>query len=352
MKATCRIQPGDPIGREKGVPVQISSREAVARREFLVVGSSQVWKEVLGQVERVAPVDTTVLITGESGTGKEVIARLIHEGSPRARRPLVAINCAALPEPLLESELFGHEKGAFTGAGATKIGRVEQAAGATLFLDEVAEMSLKVQAKFLRLLEQREFQRVGGTRTLRADVRILAATNRDLVTSIAQRTLRVDLYYRLNVFGIHIPPLRMRREDIRTLADAFLNELGRTMGRRVTGISPDAYERLLAYSWPGNVRQLRNAIERAVLFCDGDSITCDHLPPEVVRAGTVPPPAADRALRVTPTAHWESVSSEPVERRLVEKALADAMGNKIKAARLLGMTRAQFLTHLARYGLH
>ena len=352
MKATCRIQPWDPTGRENGVPVQISSREAMARREGLVVGSSPVWREVLGQAERVAPSDTTVLITGESGTGKEVIARLIHEGSPRARRPLVAVNCAALPEPLLESELFGHEKGAFTGAVATKIGRLEQAAGATLFLDEVAEMSLQVQAKFLRLLEQREFQRVGGTRTLRADVRILAATNRDLVAGISQRNFRVDLYYRLNVFGIHIPPLRMRREDIRTLADAFLKELGGTMGRRITGISPDAYDRLLSYSWPGNVRQLRNAIERAVLFCDGDAITCDHLPPEVVRARTLPQPTADRALRITSTPYWEGVNSEPVERSLVEKALADAMGNKIKAARLLGMTRAQFLAHLAKYRLH
>src|SRR5262245_4604083 len=352
MKATCRIQPWDPTGRENGVPVQISSREAMARRERLVVGSSPVWKEVLGQAERVAPADTTVLITGESGTGKEVIARLIHEASPRARRPLVAINCAALPEPLLESELFGHEKGAFTGAVATKIGRVDQAAGGTLFLDEVAEMSLKMQAKFLRLLEQREFQRVGGTRTLHADVRILAATNRDLVTGIAQRTFRADLYYRLNVFGIHIPPLRMRREDIRTLADAFLLELGQTMGRRVTEISQDAYERLLAYSWPGNVRQLRNVIERAVLFCDGDWITCDHLPPEVMRAGTILPPPAEGALRVSPATLGDGSGSEPIERCLVEKVLADAMGNKIKAARLLGMTRAQFLTYLAKYELH
>ena len=351
MRTACSIRVGEQT-RGLQVTVGTSSREQVPTHGRVAIGVSAVWKELLGQVERVAPADTTVLITGESGTGKEVLARLIHQGSTRARKPLVAINCATLPEQLLESELFGHEKGAFTGAVATKIGRVEQAAGGTLFLDEVAEMSRNVQAKLLRFLEQREFQRVGGTRTLRAEVRVIAATNRDLAAGIAQRTFRADLYYRLDVFGIHIPPLRTRTEDIPALASAFLEELDRTMGRRVTGISRDAYERLLAYHWPGNVRELRNAIERAVLFCDGGAITCDHLPPAVVGAETVLPPPVDRPLGVATALQAEGVRTEPVERRVVEKALAEALGNKIRAARLLGMTRTEFFSHLARYGLH
>ena len=211
-----------------------------------IVGVSSSWKAVLTQIGRVAPSETTVLIAGESGTGKEVVSRLLHEGSPRAGKPMVAVNCAALPEQLLESELFGHEKGAFTGAIATKIGRLEQAAGGTLFLDEIAEMSPLVQAKFLRALEQREFQRLGGTRLLRADVRVIAATNRDLQAAIKNGRFREDLYYRLAVFEIRVPALRERPEDILPLAESFLEELGRTMARPAAGISRDARDWLLA----------------------------------------------------------------------------------------------------------
>ncbi|HET9939458.1 MAG TPA: sigma 54-interacting transcriptional regulator, partial [Candidatus Eisenbacteria bacterium] len=265
----------------------------------------------------------------------------------RADKPFVAINCAALPEQLLESELFGHEKGAFTGAIATKIGRLEQAAGGTLFLDEIAEMSPVLQAKFLRVLEEREFQRVGGTRTIKADVRVIAATNRDLPTSIAKQTFREDLYYRLNVFPIHIAPLRNRREDVLPLAEAFLEDLGRSMGRPAAGISRDAREWLLAHPWPGNVRELRNAIERAILMSDGGLITHDHFPaiPARVEAGLA------HTNGSTPPQTTNGMNLDHAERGLVERALVETKGNKSKAARLLGLSRAQLYWRLEKHGL-
>src|SRR5262249_8407597 len=244
--------------------VETLTRELESQGRARVTGVSRKWKDVLLQVGRVAPSETTGLITGESGTGQEGVARLIHQGSARAGKPFVAVNCAALPEQLLESELFGYEKGAFTGAFATKVGRLEQAAGGTLFLDEIAEMSPLVQAKLLRVLQEREFQRLGGTRALRADVRVVAATNRHLAQLIERGQFREDLYYRLNVFEVAIAPLRDRTEDILPLAEAFLEDLGRTMGRPAAGISRDAREFFLAHAWPGNVRELRNAIERAI----------------------------------------------------------------------------------------
>ena len=328
--------------------VETLSRELAARGRGRVVGASASWKEVLRQVGRVAPSETTVLITGESGTGKEIVADLIRRGSPRARKPFVAVNCAALPEQLLESELFGHEKGAFTGAVTAKMGRLEQAAGGTLFLDEIGEMSPLVQAKLLRVLQEREFQRVGGTRVIRADVRVLAATNRDLTEAIARGEFREDLYYRLNVFEIAIPPLRERREDVLPLAEAFLEELGPTMGRPAAGISRDARDWLLAYAWPGNVRELRNAIERAILFCDGGLITREHLPPPVARPAANGNGAAATAAGPLPVG---GVDLQQVERDLVERALREAKGNKSKAARLLGISRAQLYSRLDKHGL-
>jgi transcriptional regulator with PAS, ATPase and Fis domain len=301
-------------------------------------------------VGRVAPSETTVLITGESGTGKEVISKLIHQGSPRSRKPFVAINCAALPEQLLESELFGHEKGAFTGAIATKIGRIEQAAGGTLFLDEIAEMSPTVQAKFLRVLEEREFQRLGGSRTLAADIRVIAATNRDLAARIERQEFREDLYYRLNVFEVHIAPLRERREDILPLAEALLDDLGRTMGRPAAGISRDAQEWFLTYPWPGNVRELRNAIERAILLCDGGLVTRHHLPSLGERNGVNHPASAIGAAKGA-SSPASDMNIEAVERDLIEKALAQAKGNKSKAARIVGLTRAQLYSRLDKFGL-
>ena len=319
--------------------VETLGRELESRTRGRVVGVSRSWKQTLRHVGRVADSDTTVLITGESGTGKEVIASLIHRGSGRATKPFVAINCAALPEQLLESELFGHEKGAFTGAIATKIGRIEQAAGGTLFLDEIAEMTPIVQAKFLRVLEEREFQRLGGTRTLEADVRIIAATNRDLPASIERKAFREDLYYRLNVFEIRIAPLRERPEDIVPLAEGFLEDLSRSMGRLRTRISAEAREWLLDRAWPGNARELRNAIERAILLCDGGVILPDHL------HGSVPPE------RLTKGSYPDEVDLETMERGLIERALTRSKGNKSQAARVLGLTRAQLYSRLEKHGL-
>ncbi|MBI3449926.1 MAG: sigma 54-interacting transcriptional regulator [Acidobacteria bacterium] len=328
------------------------TRELQSQGRGRVIGVSRSWKHVLTQVGRVASSGTTVLITGESGTGKEVVSRLIHQGSPRSAKPLIAINCAALPEQLLESELFGHEKGAFTGAVAAKIGQLEQAAGGTLFLDEITEMSPLVQAKFLRVLQEREFQRVGGTRVLRADVRVVAATNRNLATAIARGQFREDLYYRLNVFEIQIPALRERPDDILPLAESFLDELGRTMGRPAAGISRDACQWLLAYGWPGNVRELRNAIERAILLCDGGLITHEHLPAAIGRSELArertPAPGTDPATPLPPG----GVQLQEMERKFVEQALRSAKGNKSQAARLLGLTRAQLYTRIQKYGFN
>jgi transcriptional regulator with GAF, ATPase, and Fis domain len=337
--------------------VETLTRELSEQGGRLVVGVSAAWRDVLFHIGRVAASETTVLVTGESGTGKEVVSRLIHHGSSRSRKPLVAINCAALPEQLLESELFGHEKGAFTGAIATKIGRLEQAAGGTLFLDEIAEMSPAVQSKFLRVLEEREFQRLGGTRAIRADVRVIAATNRDLADAITRGQFREDLYYRLNVFQIPIPPLRERTEDILPLADSFLDDLRKKTGRPAAGISKDARAWLLEYSWPGNVRELRNAIERAILLCDGGLITREHLPSGTVRSasGLRPngngssdsPDSPDKKGALPP----DGIDLSAMDRDLVEKALRQAKGNKSKAARLLGLTRSQLYSRLNRYQL-
>ena len=331
--------------------VESLTSELKARRRGRVIGDSRAWRDVLGQVGRVAASETTVLITGESGTGKEIVSRLIHEGSGRSSAPFVAVNCAALPEQLLESELFGHEKGAFTGAVATKVGRLEQTAGGTLFLDEIGEMSPLVQAKLLRVLQEREFQRLGGTRVIRADVRVLAATNRDLATAIAQGEFREDLYYRLNVFEIPLPPLRDRREDIPALAEAFLEELGPEAGRPAAGISRDAHEWLLAYPWPGNIRELRNAIERAILLCDGGLITREHLPTPVTRPRTLSGAEASAALAADAPLPPGGVSLDELQRSLVERALREARGNKSRAARMLGLSRSQLYSRIERYGL-
>jgi len=309
------------------------------------VGVSKEWKETLALATKVADTDTTVLLTGESGTGKEVVARFLHRASRRARGPFVALNCAALPEQLLESELFGSEKGAFTGSVAARPGRIEQAAGGVLFLDEVGEMSPAVQAKFLRVLQEREFQRLGGTRALKADVRVVAATNRDLAEAMSRGNFREDLYYRLHVFEIRLPPLRERPEDIPALLEVFLKEIGEQVGRPAAGISREARDKLLAYAWPGNVRELRNAVERAVILCEGGLITSEHLPMSLGRA---PVPAAVPEPGEIPGG---GIDLEAVERAYVEQALKQAGNNKSKAARLLGLTRAQLYSRLEKYGL-
>jgi transcriptional regulator with GAF, ATPase, and Fis domain len=327
--------------------VQALRDELAATRGYhRVLGESKKWKDVLTQAAKVAPTETTVLLTGESGTGKEVVARFTHRGSPRANGPFVAINCAALPETLLESELFGHEKGAFTGATTSRPGRIEQAAGGVLFLDEVGEMSPAVQAKMLRVLQEREFQRLGGTRPLKADVRVVAATNRDLASAITRGEFREDLYYRLSVFEIRLPPLRDRRDDILPLAEAFLEEIGPAVGRPAAGISRQAHEALLSYPWPGNVRELRNALERATILCDGGLITLEHLPIHVGRPEGNP--AAPQRMETFPPG---GIQLDAIERDLVAKALQEAENNRSRAARLLGITRSQLYSRMQKYGL-
>ncbi len=322
--------------------VQRLTEELETLGRHRVLGQSKRWREVLSQASKVAATEATVLLSGESGTGKEVVARFIHRASARADGPFVALNCAALPEQLLESELFGHEKGAFTGALSTRLGKIEQAAGGVLFLDEVGEMSPAVQAKFLRVLQEREFQRVGGARTLKAEVRVLAATNRNLKAAISQSAFREDLYYRLAVFDITLPPLRERPEDIPLLVDSFLEEIGRSIGRPVAGVSREAREQLESYSWPGNVRELRNAVERAVILCESGAITSEHLPLGVVSA--VAPAATAVATRAAGGLH-------AAEREMIREALARAGNNKSKAARLLGLTRAQLRSRLEKHNL-
>ena len=312
-----------------------------------VVGRSRQWKDVLAQAARVARTETTVLLTGESGTGKEVVARFIHHASRRGNGPFIAINCAALPDQLLESELFGHERGAFTGAVSAKPGRIEQANGGVLFLDEVGEMIPTVQAKLLRVLEEREFMRLGSTRVLRADIRVIAATNRDLHAAMQRGEFREDLYYRLGVFEISLPPLRERLEDVLELADTFLEQIGETVGKPAAGITRDAKDQLLGYSWPGNVRELRNAIERAVILADGGYIRSEHLPVTAPRqpSTTAAEPAGAAALPPG------GVNLEAIERSFVIKALRQARHNKTRAAKLLGLTRAQLYSRIEKYGL-
>jgi transcriptional regulator with GAF, ATPase, and Fis domain len=330
---------------EHRVQSLVSELETLSAHRAL--GRSKKWRDVLAQATKVAPTDTTVLMTGESGTGKEVVARFIHRASSRKDGPFVALNCAALPEQLLESELFGHEKGAFTGAVAARAGRIEQAQGGLLFLDEVGEMSPAVQAKFLRVLQEREYQRLGGTRTLKADVRVLAATNRDLRSAIGQGTFREDLYYRLAVFDLALPPLRERPEDILLLVEAFLEELGRSMGRPAAGVSQEVKDKLVAYAWPGNVRELRNAIERAVILCEGGLIASEHLPAGIA-SGPKPEPVVPESVALPPPG---TVTLDAAEREMVRQALARAGNNQSQAARLLGLSRAQLRTRLEKYGL-
>ncbi len=323
-----------------------------------VIGTSPSWRGVLAQAAKVAPAETTVLLTGESGTGKEVVAHMIHRGSRRAEGPFVALNCAALPEALLESELFGYEKGAFTGAVSARAGRLEQAAGGTLFLDEVGEMSPAVQAKVLRVLQEREFQRLGGTRTLKADVRVIAATNRDLQVAMTKGAFREDLYYRLHVFAIHLSPLRERPEDILPLLEHFVDELGPVvLGRPAAGISREARAHFLAHAWPGNVRELRNAVERALILCEGGLINPEHLPWRVEASNGAPliPLPLPAPAAAAPPAGGEfpaqGVDLEAIERELIEGALKQTGRNKSRAARLLGLSRSKLYSRMERFGL-
>ncbi|MGE3188613.1 MAG: sigma-54 interaction domain-containing protein [Vicinamibacterales bacterium] len=332
------VHDADGWSRPVSPPGEIRSRLAARAaavdlaRAAGIIGESAAWREALTRASKVAATEATVCLQGESGTGKEVLARFIHLASPRRGGPFVAINCAALPEPLLESELFGTERGAFTGAVQRRAGRIEAASGGVLFLDEVGEMPPAAQAKLLRVLQEREYTRLGGVRPLPANVRVIAATNRDLPSAVVERQFRRDLFYRLNVFDISIPPLRERRADIAPLADAFLQDIGRALGRPPATLAPDAAAQLVQYDWPGNVRQLRNVLERASILCEEGVIDAS-------------------ALSLMPAAEPIGTNLEALERQTIARVMHDAQGNKSRAARQLGITRAQLYVRLRRYGL-
>lgn len=312
---------------------------AIAREELAsgrqVVGESPAWREILRQASKVAATEATVFLQGESGTGKEVLARFIHRASPRGKGPFVAINCAAVPDHLLESELFGYERGAFTGAQQSKPGQIELASSGVLFLDEISEMNRAGQAKLLRVLQEREFRRLGGTRLVKADVRVIAASNQDLRRAVAEGAFREDLYYRLQVFEIHIPPLRERAQDIRPLADSFLAALGRSMGRELR-LAEGSMAKLLRHSWPGNVRELQNALERAAILSGGGPIEPGHL-------------ALAPALGPQPAPADSDCDLGTLERTKIQQVLQETDGNKAKAARRLGLSRTQLYVRLRKH---
>jgi Nif-specific regulatory protein len=293
-----------------------------------IIGTSGPTRQMYEQVAQVAQTNTTVLIRGESGTGKELIAHAIHYNSLRAKKPFVKVSCAALPDTLIESELFGYEKGAFTGANARKKGRFELAEGGTIFLDEIGDINASTQVKLLRVLQEREFERLGGIESVRVNVRVIAATNKDMEKAIADGTFREDLYYRLNVFTIFVPPLRERKADLLLLADHFLEKFSREHGKVIKRISTPAIDMLMSYHWPGNVRELENALERAVLVCDGQVIHGHHLPPTLQ--------TAEGSGTVTRVSLKDAV--EGFERDLIQDALKTTRGNRAKAARLLDTT--------------
>ena len=361
---------------------------------YRIIGQSEAMNDVYQAIEKVADTPSTVLITGESGTGKELIARALHENSERRDRPFIRVNCAAIPSELIESELFGYEKGAFTGAVTSKPGRFELADGGTLFLDEIGEIPKSMQVKLLRVLQEKEFERVGGIRTMSVDVRLIAATNRDLQNDIRDGHFREDLFYRLNVVHLHLPPLRDRKEDIPLLIGHFLKRFNERLKKKITAVGPQATERLLQYPWRGNIRELENVMERCVLFCDGQEVELDDLPAEVRRGSEPPRPpvapswpessavadpvpsgpsrsavevrespgegaaaaiaAADIAdVAVDHPGLKEAVrqAAARVERELIVRALAQTGGNVTHTARLLKISRKSLQTKMKELGL-
>jgi DNA-binding NtrC family response regulator len=308
-----------------------------------IIGSSTAMRRVYGQIEKVANSDITVFISGESGTGKELVAKAIHYGSLRSDEPFIDVNCAAIPEGLQESELFGHEKGAFTGALATHPGKFEQAAGGTIFLDEVGEMSGSAQARLLRVLQERCLQRVGGTKTINLDVRVISASNRDLESMVADGSFRQDLFYRLVVFPIELPPLRQRSEDIPLLVEHFISKYARDAATGVTGIQPGAMEALRDHTWPGNVRELENVIHRSLLLADGPTIGIDDLPAGLGAGGDGPAAQSGAPISV-------AMSLDELEKAAIEKALKRHGGNLSDVARQLGIGRSTLYRKLEQYG--
>ncbi len=358
------------VSKMPTVPVELTSRLDAPRRHYLV-GASEALGRVAELIERCAALDSTVLITGESGTGKELVAEALHRLGPRRQAPFVVVNCATLEPALLESDLFGHERGAFTGAVARKLGKLELAQGGTLFLDEVGELRAEAQAKLLRAIDRREFQRLGARDMLKTTARFVAATHRDLAAMAAEGRFREDLLFRLRVVEITIPPLRERREDIEPLTRHFLTELRRKIPTRVQGFTPEALDQLGRYPFPGNVRELRNVVERCLIFCDRENIDVPNLPAEV--RGAISLPTVPRATALTPAPLARATEDETVgaasgaiavngeamgigtleemEKTLIHKALLASEGNKSKAARLLAIDRNTLYAKIKRFGL-
>jgi two-component system nitrogen regulation response regulator GlnG len=326
-----------------------------------LVGRCAAMKEVYVAIGRVAPQDVTVLILGESGTGKELVARAIYHHSRRCRGPYRTVNCAAIPETLLESELFGHEKGAFTGADRLRVGKFEQSSGGTLFLDEVGDMTPLTQAKILRVLQDGQFERVGGNQTLQTDVRIVAATNRNLEQLVAEGRFRADLYYRLSVFSIRMPPLRDRGEDLRLLTEHFVARYSRELGKQIRQVSPEVHTLLAKYAWPGNVRELQSVVKQSLLYASGPVLVPEFLPP-AVREGATHPVSASHAS----TDPWQEFVGQRLregtsnlyaewlaagERQLMERVMAHTGGNLSEAARILGINRRTLRIKLRMLGI-
>jgi two-component system nitrogen regulation response regulator GlnG len=352
------------ISRLMRVPAVVEGEAPAESPSDVLVGRCSAMQEVYKAIGRVAPQDVTVLVLGESGTGKELVARAIYHHSRRATGPFLAINCAAIPETLLESELFGHEKGAFTGADRLRIGKFEQCSGGTLFLDEIGDMTPLSQSKILRVLQEHEFERVGGNETIRTDIRLIVATSRDLDQLVAAGQFRKDLYYRLSVFTIKLPPLRQRGEDLRLLAEHFLHRFSRELGKEVHAIDPDALELLRQYSWPGNLRELQSVLKQALLEATGPMLVSDFLP------ATVRPDAkaASRGDRVEAAADsdWQRFIDDRLEagtenlyadwlaltdRELLTRVLRHTHGNQVQAAKILGITRGTLRSKLRALGI-
>jgi nitrogen regulation protein NR(I) len=328
-----------------------------------IIGTSPAMQEIYKMIGQVAPSDVTVLLRGESGTGKELLARAIYQHSFRSNQPFLPVNCAAIPDTLLESELFGHEKGAFTGAASRRIGKLEQCQGGTIFLDEIGDMSLSTQAKLLRVLQERCFERLGGTETIAVDLRLIVATNKDLEEAILTGAFRKDLYYRLNVVSIKIPPLRERKEDIPALTSYFIRKFNRELKKQIVGMTPSAMDKITSYGWPGNVRQLENVLKRAMVLCQGEWILEDQL---VLERGWEKREAPEElgkkpmedlldmlfeelSKASSLSSHWDMIST--VERGLILRALQKTNGNQVQAAQLLGMNRSTLRGKMERYNI-
>jgi two-component system nitrogen regulation response regulator GlnG len=347
--------------RLMNVPAAIPDLEVPPPGGDVLLGRCAAMQEVYKAIGRVAPQDVTVLLTGESGTGKELVARAIYQHSRRAHKTFLAINCAAIPETLLESELFGHEKGAFTGAQRRRIGKFEQASGGTIFLDEVGEMPSLTQAKILRLIQEQTFERVGGSETIHTDVRLIAATNADLDRLVQEGRFRKDLYFRLNVFSIHLPPLREREGDLELLVEHFVQRFGQELGKPVREVEAAAWNALRAYSWPGNVRELQSVLKQAILRMSGSVLLVDYLPEAVRRGSSSPARTWDEV-----EGYWEKFIHhrlaagsenlyaeclEQMERELLTRVLQHTHGNQLQAARILGITRGSLRRKIRSLGI-